>query len=148
MPLVGLSCGMPDTASPKVVATRWFEEVWNLRAKDLVPELMHEDAVGHLEGGQEAIGPTGFYEFHDAILGAFPDLKVKILRATGDDDDAGILWEATAVHSGDGLGLPATGRPVAFRGASYFRVTSGKIVEGWDSWNQAGLFAQLAAPQQ
>lgn len=133
---------MPNT--PREVATSWFEEVWNQRAAHLVPQLMSADAVGHVEGG-EVVGPDGFFQLQNSILGALPDLKVKILRSVADGEDACILWEATGTHSGHGLGFAPTDQVVTFRGTTWFRVVDGQIVEGWDSWNQGALFAKLLA---
>lgn len=48
-----------------------------------------------------------------------------------------------ATHGGDGLGFPATGREVSFRGMTWVRYSGGKMVEGRDCWDQAGLIQSL-----
>jgi hypothetical protein len=45
--------------------------------------------------------------------------------------------------AGDGLSVPATGKPVRFRGITWMRFRGGKIAEGWDAWNAGGLMQQL-----
>jgi predicted ester cyclase len=42
------------------------------------------------------------------------------------------------------LGLQPTGKQVRIRGMTWFRIEEGKIVEGWDAWNQQALFAILS----
>lgn len=127
------------------IATRWFLEVWNERAVHLIPELMSEDAIGHLEGGQVVRGHGDFRAFQSAILDLLPDMKVEVLRCIADGEDTCVLWEASGNHTGSGLGFAPTQRTVQFRGTTWFRVVDGRIVEGWDSWNQGGLFATMAS---
>jgi predicted ester cyclase len=51
-------------------------------------------------------------------------------------------------HTGDGLGLPASGRTVHSRGITIARFVDGKIVEGWDNWDQLGMLEQIGVYQQ
>jgi predicted ester cyclase len=40
-------------------------------------------------------------------------------------------------------GLPPTGKQVTFNVVDIYRITGGKIVEGWRSWDRLGLHQQL-----
>lgn len=135
-----------NTPSPKEVGTRWFQEVWNQRNTNLVPELMAPHAVAHLEGGQDIVGHNQFLLYQEAILSALPDLQIEVLNCLSDGDDACVLWNARAIHSGAGMGLAPTGKAVSFRGITWIRVVDGKITEGWDCWNQGSLMSILSAP--
>jgi predicted ester cyclase len=48
-------------------------------------------------------------------------------------------------HTGDALGVPATGRRVRVAGITISRIVNGQIVEGWNSWDQLGLLRQIGA---
>jgi len=48
-------------------------------------------------------------------------------------------------HHGNGLGVAPTGNAVSIRGIVMVRVAGGKIVEGWNSWDQLGLLRQIGA---
>jgi hypothetical protein len=38
-----------------------------------------------------------------------------------------------------------TGSPVTVRGITWLRIAEGRIMEGWDAWNQGRLMTQLQA---
>ena len=42
-------------------------------------------------------------------------------------------------------GIPSSGKRVSVNGMSVQRIGAGKIVEGWDNWDQLGLLVQLGA---
>jgi steroid delta-isomerase-like uncharacterized protein len=126
------------------LARRWFEEVWNERREATVGELMHPEAVGHLEG-TEIRGPSEFLSARAALLAAFPDFGVNVDRIIAQGDDVAVRWSAKGTHRGESLGFPATNRPAAFRGITWLRFRDGKVVEGWDAWNQGKLLQELQA---
>ena len=132
------------------LARRWFEEVWNQRRTDTIDELLTDESVSHSESGPLR-GKQEFKErAHAVFLSAFPDLRMTVEGTVAEDDQVVVRWAATATHLGDGLGFPATGRAVSFRGMTWVRYRDGKMVEGADCWNQAGLIHSLreaASPQ-
>lgn len=130
--------------SPKEVLVEWFERVWNSHDKDTIPVLMANDAVAHLAGGVQARGAGEFSGFHDALLGAFPDLSVEILRVVGDETQACLHWEVHGTHKGEFAGIAPTDRPVRFSGMSFVTVRDGKIIEGWDSWDYGSFVTTLS----
>jgi len=56
-----------------------------------------------------------------------------------------VRWSCVAKHTGDNLGLPATGKTVRFSGISIQQYKDGKLIRGWDNWDQLGLHQQLTA---
>ncbi|HVO62088.1 MAG TPA: ester cyclase [Terriglobales bacterium] len=126
---------------------RWFEEVWNQGRTETIYELLAAHAVARGQEGAEAElhGPQEFETFVTKIRSAFPNIKVNIEDIFGVDDKVVIRWSATMTHAGQGLGVPATGKPVRSRGISIARIESGKIMEGWDNWDQLGMWQQVGA---
>lgn len=121
---------------------RWFEEVWNQRREASIEELMAPDAYGHVEGG-EYQGPSGFREMQSMFLSALPDVRIEIEDILSDGDRAAVRWRARGTHSGEGFGFEASKREIDVRGTTWMIVKDGKIVEGWDTWNLAGMLASL-----
>jgi steroid delta-isomerase-like uncharacterized protein len=126
---------------------RWFQEVWNEGKIETVNELLRDDAVGYgqVRGHVAVRGPKEFIPFVKQIRGAFPDIRVAIGDAWGAGDQVVLRWTATMAHTGDGLGVPPTGRSVRITGITIARIRDGRIVEGWDNWDQLGLLEQIGA---
>ncbi len=133
-----------NTRTPAEVGRLWFENVWDRRELHLIHELLAVDAVGHLEGGQDIVGPDAFVAFQKEFFQAIPDIRLQVVNLLADHDDVCIHWQAHGTHQGSGFGLEATGSPVAFRGVTWFRVQDGQIAEGWDFWNMDGLVKVMA----
>jgi predicted ester cyclase/predicted enzyme related to lactoylglutathione lyase len=124
------------------LARRWFQELWIDHRPDVIDELVAPDGVAYLEGGA-VCDPAAFRKVHAEFLRALPDLRLTVEDQLADGDKVVIRWHATGTHTGDAFEIKATGRPVAFKGTTWMRFRDGKLVEGWDTWNQGALFQQL-----
>jgi steroid delta-isomerase-like uncharacterized protein len=127
------------------LARRWFEEVWNERRTEIIDELVTAESVCYSEAG-ELRGKQAFMDLvHGPFLTAFPDLHVTVDEVADAGDVSVVRWTAKGTHTGDLPGMPATGRRITFRGLTWIRYRDGKMVEGFDCWNQSGLFQALAS---
>jgi predicted ester cyclase len=61
--------------------------------------------------------------FQQQLLQSFPDLKFTVHEIVENGDWAAGRWSAQATHSGDGLGVPATGETVKVTGMSMVRAS-------------------------
>jgi steroid delta-isomerase-like uncharacterized protein len=126
----------------KKIAALWFETVWNQGRRDAVPEMLTPEAVIH-DGGETVTGPEGFYSFFDRMQAAFSDIHITIESTLAEGDHVCLRWSCTLRHSGDGLGIPATGKVVKTTGISIMRLKDGKLDEGWQNWDMLGLMQQI-----
>jgi predicted ester cyclase len=124
------------------ICRRWFEEVWNQRRDDTLEELLSADSISHGENG-DVRGCEEFKRYRDAFLEALPDLQVTLEELLAQGDTVVVRWHTVGKHTGEGLGLKPTQRPVAIRGTTWMRVKDGKLIEGWDTWNFDGLMGTL-----
>ena len=124
---------------------RWFQEVWNEGRIQTVYDLLAPNAVarGQRAAEVEIRGPEQFEKFVHEIRGAFPDIQVKVEDVFGVDDKVVLRWSGIMTHTGDAPGLPASGRTVRIGGITIARFADGKIVEGWDNWDQLGMLEQI-----
>ena len=117
----------------KAVVQRWFDEVWN-----------HGSADAVIHGrGEPMVGPAGFKRFHAAYREAFPDVQIEVRDMVAEGDKVAFRWTATATHRGSSLGFAATNRNVRFEGMGIVRVRRGKLIEGWNTFDQLGMLQQL-----
>ena len=124
---------------------RWFQEVWNEGKTQTIHELLDPDAVavGQLEDGKQLRGAADFVPFVENLRGAFPYMKLAVEDVFGAEDRVVLRWSATMTHRGNQLGMPATGKVVRLTGITIARIRDGKIVEGWDNWDQLGMLKQI-----
>jgi predicted ester cyclase len=52
-------------------------------------------------------------------------------------------WTLSAKHTGSFLGIAPTEKLITATGMSIQRFADGKIVEGWDNWDQLAVLTQL-----
>jgi len=127
------------------LARRWFEQVWNQRRDETVRELLHPEIVAQMEG-LEVRSPKDYLDARAGLLGAMPDLAVRVEAIVSEGDETVVRWSASGTHSGPGLGFAPSQRKATFRGITWLVFSNGRIVRGWDSWNQGLLLQQLTAP--
>jgi steroid delta-isomerase-like uncharacterized protein len=125
---------------------RWFREVWNEGRVETVYELLDENfrGWGQDQPGIVIRGPQEFVTFYNRLHGAFPDMRVTVEDTIAAEDKVVLRWLAEMTHAGDHLGIPVTNKRVRVTGISIARITNGKIMEGWDNWDQLALMQQLS----
>lgn len=134
-------------ADNKALVHRWFEEVWNQGREKTIDELLGANIVafGLGEGGTQVRGPAEFKTFFRNLKNAFPDLHITIEDTIAERDEVAVRILIEGTHQGEGLGIPATGRRFRVSGICVIQLKDGKLVVGWNSWDQLGLLQQLGA---
>ena len=129
----------------KSLAHRWFEEVWNQGREETIDELLGTNIVafGLGEGETEVRGPEEFKHFFKNLRNAFPDLHITIEDTLAERDEVVVRIRIEGTHQGDGLGFPATGKKFRVAGICIIQFSNGKLVVGWNSWDQLGMLQQL-----
>lgn len=139
-------CGTSAWAGPiqdknKVIARRVFEEIFNQGKFQVADEIYAPDFVNH--GVQTSVG---LKEDQAAARGwkeAFPDLKMNVVLMVAEDDLVTVVWTASGTNTGQGNGLPATGKKAEGRGITVWRIVGGKIREEWTEYDSLRLMQQL-----
>jgi DNA-binding CsgD family transcriptional regulator/predicted ester cyclase len=140
-----------STEQMKALAVRWFEELWNRRQGPLVDhvfqELAHPNATIRVVGVDGRFGLEEFKLYRVAMLAAISEFSIRVSAVIAEGDRCHVEWQARGVHTGEGLGVPPTGRAVSFSGITALRFADGRIIEGVDAWNRGGLIADLGQLQ-
>ena len=127
----------------KALMRRELEEVWNKHNPDAVDEIYAPDLVNRSAPPGMPNDREGFKALVGINLGAFPDLKVTSDFQLAEGDKVVMRWTATGTHTGELMGIPATGKRIKMTGIGIVRVAAGKITELWIESDQMGLMQQL-----
>ena len=75
---------------------------------------------------------------------AFPDLQAHIEDIIAAGDKVAVRLRFRGTHSGEFLGIPATGRAIEYISHEFYRVADGLIAEEWICSDMATLLRQLS----
>ena len=125
---------------------RWFEQVWNQGRLEAIDQMSHPHTRGYgqAEHGRQ-IDMNEFKQLWHNLRAAFPDIRVTVHDTVEQGDKVAARWTANMTHRGNFLGIEASGRTASITGISFQRIEDGKIIEGWDNWDQLGLLVQIGA---
>jgi steroid delta-isomerase-like uncharacterized protein len=127
----------------KALARRQVEEVFNKHNPDAVDEFFAPDCVSHNTPPGMPNDREGLKALVAMYVGAFPDLKVTSDFQLAEGDKVVMRWTARGTHSGELMGIPATGKRIEITGIGIQRIAGGKIVEEWNESDQMGMMQQL-----
>ena len=123
----------------KALARRALE-LWTTTSADAPEDVLAESYINHQEpdvkGDVIALGLVGWKALVKAHHAAFPDLLVRFLMQIAEDDLIATRWEFTAIHLGEYLGVPPSGRKIVWTGIEIDRIANGRIVESWVDWDK------------
>lgn len=127
----------------RALIEEWFEQVWNQGQLEAVDRLMAPDAIGHGLPAEALSGPEGFKPFVAKFKQAFPDLHVQVEQTVSEGDLVVARCTVRGTHTGEGLGIAPTQRPIEITGMTMVRMRNDQMVEGWNNFDFQTLFAQL-----
>jgi len=130
-----------STEYNKALTRRWFEEVWNQGLDGTIDELFMPEGVGHGLGESDVTvrGPAALKLFINNFRKSISDLRIDIDDILAENDEVMVRGVLTGTHTGDGLGVPASGTPIRVALIVVIRFVGNQIAEVWNSWDQLGL---------
>jgi predicted ester cyclase len=81
--------------------------------------------------------------FHKQFCRSFSEIHVEVAQTITENESMAARCIVTAMHTGDGLGIPATGRKVTFTGMCMVRVKDGRAIEAWNNFDFGSMYRQL-----
>ena len=114
----------------------------------LLEKFVAPDYVEHSEGYR---GVEPFAQQITAFRAAFPDLHVTVDDLLTDGDRFASRTTVTGTHTGDLMGMPATGKRISVEAVDIGRIENGQAKERWGGLDMYSLLTQLGAipaPQQ
>jgi steroid delta-isomerase-like uncharacterized protein len=134
-----------ETTEANIELVRTAREAFNAGDLDACLELVTPNLIQHLaELPEPRRGREVWREGAELLKHAFPDFRVEIEDIVAADDRVALRLTIRGTHSGEFLGIPATGRQVSYVSHEFYRVENGLIAEEWICSDTAGLFRQLS----
>jgi steroid delta-isomerase-like uncharacterized protein len=130
----------------KALVRRGFEamQTGNL---DWFDEILTPDFINYTF--PDARGPAGFKQVMGMFLTAFPDMTLTVEDVIGEGDKVATRGSFSGTHTGDFMGIPATGKSMQISYSDIWRIENGKAAENWVQMDMLGMLQQLGvAPSQ
>ena len=128
----------------KALVRRFVEEVQNQHNLDALDALFSPDFVDH-SGMTNPPNREGTKGFFTMMFAAFPDMRFTIRQQLAEGDKVMTHKTFQGTHQGPFMGIPATGKQVAFDVIDILTVADGKITEHWTVGDMLSLMQQLGA---
>jgi len=128
-------------SDPKTLLAQFGVKIFGEKDFSGLSSLMREDYIQH--NPLVAQGRKGFQDFFEAWFKASPDFKFELKQIVSEGDKVWVYGTYSGTHTGNWLGIPATGKAYKFDGVDIFRVQDGKLAEHWDVLDVYSLFKQL-----
>ena len=122
------------------------QQIAALNSRDLDRYLARIDDsyVGHSETAPGPIrGREGVRQNLEALIKAFPDLRIEIEQILASGDSVVTRMRATGTHQGSFAGIAPTGKSISMQACSVVEIRNGKAVRGRLYADNATLFQQL-----
>jgi steroid delta-isomerase-like uncharacterized protein len=103
--------------------------------------VRHE--LAHMFGGQR--GQQELDDLLQAIYKVLPDFQNTIVDVFATENRGAAHFSISGTHRGEILGVPPTGKTVAFHAITLYRYEKGKIAEVWPLIDVAGFLRQIGA---
>ena len=129
------------TEAQQLTAT--YLAMLNTHDPDLVDRFVAENYINH--NAFVADGREANRQFWTVFFAGLPDVTATMedLVVSGDRVVGRFVYRGT--HTGNLMGIPATGSPVEMRSIDIWRVENGMFVEHWDELNLMQVFQQVGA---
>ena len=127
------------------VVRRLVEDVYGEGKVELIDELAHED---YFETPMpEGFSPDreGLKSFVQALHAALSDVDAEVERVLVDDGQVAWRWRMTGRHTGEFMGIPASGNQIETTGNDVAVLREGKLEKRWCEQDQLSLMIQIGA---
>jgi steroid delta-isomerase-like uncharacterized protein len=108
---------------------------------DLLLDTVDPDCVFGMPGMPSTL--EGMRQMLPAFRVAFSDMQVTVGEMIMEGDKVGCRLTGTGTHTGEFMGIPATGKRVTFTETHLDQIANGKIMRHDGDWDQLGMLQQL-----
>jgi steroid delta-isomerase-like uncharacterized protein len=131
-----------DLERNKAVVRRFIDEIFLGGNFDSVDELLTEDFLPHTWGSMQP-GRDGLKEAIQRVQAGISDERMQIHDIIAEGDRVAVRLTSSATHTGDFMGLPASGKRYEIGEIHIFRLDDGRVAEHWHQADFMGMMKQL-----
>jgi predicted ester cyclase len=125
----------------KALVRRLFEDEDRLEG-NAPAELFAPGFTAHI-AGSPPMDLDSFEQFLKMWYNVFSDWSHNVEDLVAEGDRVAVRVTAQATHTGEFMGVPASGKRISVVSTGIARIAGGKIAEWWNSPDQLGLMQQL-----
>jgi steroid delta-isomerase-like uncharacterized protein len=125
------------------IVRRFIDEFQNKHDFAVAEELLAPDFVDHSPFGTLPPDREGVLALFTAMFAGFPDLRAELHDQTEAGNRVWTRKTFHGTHTGDFMGIAATGRTVAFDVIDVVEIRDQQMVEHWNVVDAMGLMQQL-----
>jgi hydroxyacylglutathione hydrolase len=124
------------------VARRYFTAI-DERDLEAAVALWAPGGRENVRGQIDTLAPDGVREFIGGLIGAVPDLEMRVISTTTEDERCGVQWRLTGTFAGPGSfgGIAPTGAPIELEGFDLITVSDG-LIQANDAFTDSMTFAR------
>jgi steroid delta-isomerase-like uncharacterized protein len=133
----------------KGIVQRIFKEFWLDGRTSVLDQLLATDVTNHELSKEPLAGRDGYKEwangFRQVTAAGFPDREIVVDALVAEGDLVAKRWTFRGTHTGEYMGLPASGKKVVMTGITIYRIAGAQVHETWWSYDALGMMQQLGA---
>jgi steroid delta-isomerase-like uncharacterized protein len=128
----------------KAVVRRFIHEVFLKGQFESVDQLLTEDFTPHTWGPMPP-GRDGLKDAIQRVSAGISDARMTIEDVIAEGDRVAVRLTSSAIHSGELMGMPASGKRYEIGEIHIFRLREGRVAEHWHQADFLGMMRQLGA---
>jgi steroid delta-isomerase-like uncharacterized protein len=126
----------------KAVVRRFIDEIFLEGDFGAVDELLTDDFTPHTWGPMPP-GRDGLKEAIQRVSKGISDPAMTIDDVIAEDDRVAVRLTSSATHTGEFMGMPASGKRYEIGEIHIFRLRDGRVSEHWHQADFIGMMKQL-----
>ena len=119
------------TFDQKDCVRQFYDNIWNERRVDCIPDLLTEDFQFRGSLGFQCNGLKGFEEYVNSVHGSLSNYHCEIVDMLAEDRKVFAKMLFSGLHVGSLLGRAATNRQVSWWASALFEFKANKIQKLW-----------------
>lgn len=133
-----------ELAANKALVRRFIDEIFLGGSFESVDELLTEDFTPHTWGSMEP-GRDGLKDAIGRVSAGISDPTMTIDDIIAEGDRVAVRLTSSATHTGEFMGMPASGKRYEIGEIHIFRLRDGRVCEHWHQADFVGMMKQLGA---